>query len=70
MILHQIKDEVIMSQYFGICDEITRLRICQRLNNSLKCTLRYMHDGLIHEECVGMTFADSVNAISLKNEKV
>jgi hypothetical protein len=29
-----------------------------------------MHDGLIHEECVGMTFADSVNAESLKNEKV
>ena len=48
---------------------VMRLRICQRFNNSLKCTLRYMHDGLIHEECVGMTFADSVNAESLKKRK-
>jgi hypothetical protein len=48
---------------------VMRLRICQRLNNSLKCTLRYMHDGLIHEECVGITFADSVNAESLKKRK-
>ena len=54
-----------MSQYFGICDE----RICQKLNNSLNCTLRYMHDGLIREEFIGMTFADSVNAESLKKRK-
>jgi hypothetical protein len=64
MILHQIKDEVIMSQY---CDETKNL---SRVNNSLKCTLRYMHDGLIREEFIGVTFADSVNAESLKNEKV
>lgn len=32
MILHQIKDEVIMSQYFGICDETKNLSKAEQLS--------------------------------------
>ena len=69
MIIHQIKDEVIMSQYCGICDETKNLSKAEQLSE-VYVALRYMHDGLIREEFIGMTFADSVNAESLKNEKV
>ena len=62
MILHQITDEVSMSQYFGlICDETKDLSKAEQLS----VVLRYVHDGLIHEEFIGMTCAESVNAESL-----
>ena len=61
-ILSDIRDEVEKSRYFGIiCDETKDLSKKEQIS----LVVRYIYDGFIHEEFVGFTYAESVDAKSL-----
>jgi len=62
MILDQIKKEITAANFFGlICDETKDLS----KKEQIAVVLRYFVDGAIHEEFIGFTYAESVDATSL-----
>src|SRR5207244_2815287 len=62
IIRNEIKDEVLLSQFFGIIlDETKDLAMKEQIT----VVLRYLFNGIIHEEFVGFIYAESVNAESL-----
>lgn len=61
-VLEQIKKEVTECKYFGlICDETKDLS----KKEQIAVVVRYFFDGVIHEEFIGFSYAESVNAESL-----
>lgn len=62
MILDEIKKEIQEANFFGlICDETKDLSKKEQIS----VVLRYFFDGAIHEEFIGFTYAESVDATSL-----
>lgn len=62
MILDQIKKEITAANFFGlICDETKDLSKKEQIS----VVLRYLFDGAVHEEFIGFTYAESVDATSL-----
>lgn len=61
-VLNDIRDEVKQSKYFGIiCDETKDLSKKEQIS----LVVRYFYDGFVHEEFVGFTYAETVDAKSL-----
>src|SRR6218665_4085355 len=64
LILRQVKDEIMVQQHFGIiCDETKDMSKKEQIS----LVVRYLHKGSIHEEFLGFTYAERLDAESLCN---
>ena len=62
LVLSEIREEVLQSQYFAIISDETK---DLSKKEQLSLVVRYLFGGIIHEEFIGLTYAESVNAESL-----